>query len=98
MILYTVKYRATRFPSRWRKLKRVKGDGFVKENIVIGDEDEEKIIDRIILNIRFFILENDMRIEIPTDKTIFKFGKERFYLIKERMEEEARQPLQLKKR
>ena len=46
---------------------------------------------------RYFILENETRIEIPIG-LIFVFGKERFYVIKERMEEEARQAVQLKKR
>jgi hypothetical protein len=94
MVTYTVKYKRLGFFSRWRKLKKVKGDGLVEEDIIIG----EKIVNKTILNIRLFILENETRIEIPTDKTIFKFSKERFYSIQERMEEEARQPLQINKR
>jgi len=58
----------------WRKLKRVKGDGIVMET---G-------------NSRFFILDDETRIELPT-KFIFKFDRERFFVIKQDMEEEARQ-------
>lgn len=39
---------------------------------------------------RFFILEDETRIEIPCTN-IFKFSKERFYLIKERLDNEAGQ-------
>ena len=46
---------------------------------------------------RYFILENETRIEMPIG-LIFQFGKERFYVIKERIEEEAGQAVQLKKR
>lgn len=44
---------------------------------------------------RFFILDDETRIEIPIDY-IFKFSKERFLLIKQRMEEESGQSLKLK--
>ena len=46
---------------------------------------------------RFFILEDETRIEIPVN-CIFKFSKERFYFIKECLDEEAGQIVQLKKR
>lgn len=47
---------------------------------------------------RFFILEDESRIEIPCQNFIFKFSKERFYMIKERMENEARQDIKINKR
>jgi hypothetical protein len=81
MITYTVKYRRTGFPSKWKKIKNVKGDGIVENGLT-----------------RFFYLEDETRIEIPMPNTIFKFSKERFYSIQERMEEEAGQPLQINKR
>ena len=79
MITYTVKYRRLGFLSRWRKLKSVKGDGLVENNLS-----------------RFFILENETRIELPVS-LIFKFSKGRFYTIKERLDQEAGQSVQLKK-
>jgi len=47
--------------------------------------------------VRFFMLEDETRLEIPVLGTIFKFSNERFLLIKERMEQEAKQPLILTK-
>ncbi|KKK95286.1 hypothetical protein LCGC14_2674350 [marine sediment metagenome] len=79
MITYTVKYKRLGLFSCWKKLKKVKGDGLVENNIS-----------------RFFILEDETRIELPV-VLIFTFSKGRFYGIKERMEEEARQPISLKK-
>jgi len=40
---------------------------------------------------RFFILEDNTRIEIPIANIIFKFSKERFNFVKEKMEVEAMQ-------
>ena len=47
---------------------------------------------------RFFILENETRIEIPCQNIIFEFSKERYFLIKERMENEAGQDIKLNKK
>ena len=47
---------------------------------------------------RFFILDDESRIEIPVQCHIFKFSKERFYCVKERLDEEAGQSIQLKKK
>ncbi|KKK87037.1 hypothetical protein LCGC14_2757260 [marine sediment metagenome] len=47
---------------------------------------------------RFFILEDETRIEIPIQHYVFQFSKERFYSVKERLDEEAGQPVQVKKR
>jgi len=46
---------------------------------------------------RFFILEDETRIEIPLYYS-FKFSKERFFCIKERMESEAKQEIKLDKK
>ena len=46
---------------------------------------------------RFFILEDETRIEIPIHHYEFKFSKERFYSIKERLDNEAGQSIQIKK-
>jgi len=81
MINYQVKYRINRLFARWKRLKRVKGDGLLENGLA-----------------RFFILENEVRIEIPVHNTIFKFSKERFYSVKDRMEDEIKQPIQLEKK
>ena len=47
---------------------------------------------------RFFIKENEERIEVPCQNTIFKFSKERFFAIKERMEVEANQEIKINRR
>lgn len=46
-------------------------------------------------NIRFFILDDDSRIEISTDNMEFVFCRNRFLNIKKSMEAEIGQPLQL---
>ena len=46
---------------------------------------------------RFFILEDETRVEIPIGNIIFKFSKERFYFVKERMETGIKQPVQMSK-
>ena len=65
----------------FRKISKCKGDGILSENGLS----------------RFFILEDETRIEIPCQNTIFKFSKERFYGIKERMEGESNQNIKLNK-
>jgi hypothetical protein len=45
---------------------------------------------------RFFILEDESRIELPLSYC-FKFGKERFYSIKDRFNQEARQDVRIKR-
>jgi hypothetical protein len=47
---------------------------------------------------RFFILEDETRVEIPVHGMFFKFSKERFFSIQQRMSEEAGQDIKLKKR
>lgn len=47
---------------------------------------------------RFFILEDETRIEIPMQNMIFKFSKERFLSIQQRMSNEAGQEVRINKR
>lgn len=47
---------------------------------------------------RFFIKEDETRIEVPCQNTVFHFSKDRFAMIKERMEIEAGQGLTLNKK
>ena len=47
---------------------------------------------------RFFILDDETRIEIPVEDTIFVFSKERFLLIHQRMEAETGQNIKMKPR
>lgn len=78
MTTYTVYYKRADLFSRWRKLKRVKGDGILENGMC-----------------RFFILEDEIRIEIPLHGYLFKFSKERFISIQKRMSEEAKQEVQI---
>ena len=65
----------------WRKIKKIKGDGIMKDSNYPT---------------RFFILENEERIEIPIPETVFHFSQERFISIKKAMENEAGQDIRLK--
>lgn len=47
---------------------------------------------------RVFILEDETRIEVPCTNIIFEFSKERFLLVKERMDNESGQTIPLNKR
>lgn len=82
MITYTVKYKHSK-SLFWKKIKRVKGDGFVIQ--------QERGGLAFAFDVRFFILEDESRIEIPTKEYLFKFEKERHYSIKDRMSNEAGQ-------
>ncbi len=64
----------------WRKLKKVKGDGIMPDSPVPT---------------RFFILEDETRIEIPITGTLFNFSHERFLMIKQNMEKEAKQDIRI---
>ena len=66
----------------FRKISKCKGDGILSENGLS----------------RFFITEDETRYEIPCQNTIFKFSKERFFTIKERMEAEAHQEIKINKK
>jgi len=76
---YTVKYKTKR-QFFWRKLKKVRGDGLMTDSPVPT---------------RFFILENESRVEIPVEGTIFYFSSERFLIIKKSMEMEANQEIRV---
>ena len=56
MTVYEVKYKYIGLLKRWHRIKRVKGDGLVENNMA-----------------RFFILEDETRVEIPIHCYIFKF-------------------------
>lgn len=78
---YTVKFK-TEKNWFWRTLKKVKGDGIMPDSTVAT---------------RFFILEDESRIEIPIAGTIFNFSNERFLMIKQNMEREANQDIKVNK-
>jgi len=80
MMNYQVKYKTIKLFARWKKLKRVKGDGLLENGLA-----------------RFFILEDETRVEIPIPNMMFRFSKERFYSVKERMEVEAKQSIPISK-
>ena len=74
---YTVKYKL--FGQKYfRKVKYVKGDLIAQD--VSG-------------NPRILILDDETRLEIPTNGTIFEFSKERFLVIKQNMEKESGQTI-----
>jgi len=79
---YTVKFK-TEKDWFWKTLKKVKGDGLMPDSPVPT---------------RFFILEDETRIEIPITGTIFKFSNERFLMIKQNMEKEANQEIRVNNR
>lgn len=81
MITYTVKYKLEN-SFFWRTLKNIKGDGLFTESNVPS---------------RFFITDQEERIEVPISGTIFMFSKERFMLIKQNMDAEAGQDIKIKK-
>ena len=46
---------------------------------------------------RYFILDDETRVEVPVGNVMFKFSKERFYVVKKAMEAEE-QPIHLVKK
>jgi hypothetical protein len=62
----------------WRDVKKVKGD------FIATDVDAKP---------RVLILEDETRLEIPTKDVVFKFSKERFIVIKQNMEKESGQQI-----
>jgi len=85
---YTVYYKQTN-SLFWKKLKRVKGDGLLDESS--GYADTNGFQSRTTNNSRWFILEDETRIEVPVNNVMFKFSKERFMSIKTQMEKESGQ-------
>lgn len=82
-MLYSVKYKPEA-SFLWKKLTRVKADG-----VLIDTTAGQKSV----IPYRWFILDDESRIEIPMDGTIFKFSKERYYSIKKSMETEVGQTI-----
>lgn len=74
---YTVKYKL-KGQWFWRTVKRVKGDLVAKD---LG------------VPMRVLVCENETRLELPVEGGQFWFGTERFLVIKQSMEQDARQPL-----
>ena len=77
---YTVKYKK-KGQFFWKKIGSVKGDGIMPDSPVAT---------------RFFITDKEERWEIPVEGTEFFFSQERFVLIKQNMETEARQVIRTK--
>jgi hypothetical protein len=73
----------------WKKLKKVKGDGLLDEST--GYADTNGFQSKTTNNSRWFILEDETRIEIPVNNVMFKFSKERFMSIKQNVERETGQ-------
>lgn len=94
MILYTVKYKQNGFFKFWKTLKKVKGDGLLEDKVVRNNNGFDVITYK---NIRWFVLEDETILEIPTHNCIFKFSKERHTSILERMKSESGQDLKLNK-
>jgi len=91
MKLYEVKYKKVN-SIFWKNLRKVVGDGFVENQVDANN--------RIISSkdIRWFMLEDETRIEISCQNMIFKFSKNRFYATKDRMEQESGVDLKINKR
>lgn len=81
----------------WRKLKEVKADGMIDETSgfmsAVPGTQLPSFTSRTQNSGRWFILNDETRIEIPSKDMIFKFSKDRHFLIKEQMSKEARQPV-----
>ena len=90
MMTYTVLYKKMG-NFFYKKLKKVKGDGFIENEIIPTGNPTLK-------DIRWFMLEDETRIEIPANVHIFKFSKERWVSINQRMSTEAGQPVTIDKR
>lgn len=80
MKTYTVSYRKIG-AWRWQVLERVKGDGYVQDSARLQ---------------RFFILEDETRVEIPVPGVEFEFCRGRYESILATAEAQAAQKLALK--
>lgn len=87
--MYTVKYKKIG-SFFWKKLKSVKGDGFVENGYDTG---YNKVDIRTTKNIRWFVLKDETRVEIPCEGIIFKFSPKRFILTCQQMNKEAGQKI-----
>ena len=84
---YTVKYKKVG-DLFWRKIAKVKGDGFVENASIRGETLGPNY------SARWFILADESRVEIPCTDVMFKFSRDRFLLIQENMSKEAGRPVQ----
>ena len=89
MMSYTVKYKRVGLFSRWKTIKNVTGDLCYKDDIQTSDG----LQPFAGYPCRIFLLEDQTRIEIPLLNHIFIFSKERWMLIKQRMEQETGQDI-----
>lgn len=91
---YTVYYKKTN-SIFWTKLKKVKGDGMIDETSgflsQVPNTQIASFNQRTHNTGRWFILADETRVEIPSDNMIFRFSKERHYLIKDNMQKESGQ-------
>ena len=89
---YTVHYKkvGTLF---WKRIKRVKGDGIIDSSDgfmgVSPGTTIPTFISRTKNTARWFVLDDETRIEVPAHNVIFRFSKERFHLIKESVGKES---------
>jgi len=95
IMTYTVKFKLIqRF--FWQKLKNVKADGFVEGGPLTAGPDGTTIRPAN-KEIRYFILDDESRIEIPAHNHLFIFSKERFLSIKINMDKESGQSINIDK-
>jgi len=88
MVTYEVAYRPIG-SRRWTLIKGIKGDGFVILNEKLSGGGAF-ISD---MKTRWFILDDETRIEVPTEGVEFRFSKERHLRVIEKMEQESGQTL-----
>ena len=71
--MYTVEFKnVDSVKPKWDSIKNIIADGFLDENLK---------------SVRFFLLNDNTRYEIPTSNIIFRFSKERQELIEENAKE-----------
>lgn len=87
--MYTVKYKRVG-DVFWNKLKKVKGDGFIENGYVPGPNNTAIGTTK---NIRWFILEDETRVEIHCENMMFKFSPERFILTCKQVNKQAGQKI-----
>lgn len=89
-MFYTVYYKkANSF--FWKKIKKVKGDGFIENGYIAGPNNTAIGTTK---DIRWFILDDETRIEVPAGgDMLFKFSKERHFAIRKQMNKEAGQQI-----
>ncbi len=77
----------------WHKLKKVRGDSIIWLSSRPVDKSQGMINE---IAVRVIELEDRTRIEIPVEGIIIKYSKERFFFIKEKVEQEAGQKIPIK--